>query len=65
MDGVYPGYGFAGHKGYHAQVHVEGLRKLGPSPIHRMSWAPVKAALAGELGAGELGPDAFGGDLDA
>jgi len=49
MDGVYPGYGFAGHKGYHAAIHVEGLRRLGPSPIHRMSWAPVKLALAGDL----------------
>jgi hypothetical protein len=44
MDGVYPGYGFAGHKGYHAPIHVEGLRRLGPSPIHRMGWAPVKLA---------------------
>ncbi|HJV43237.1 ribonuclease HII [Caulobacter sp.] len=49
MDAVYPGYGFAGHKGYHARVHVEGLIRLGPSPIHRLGWAPVKAALAGEL----------------
>jgi ribonuclease HII len=49
MDTVYPGYGFAGHKGYHARVHVEGLIRLGPSPIHRLGWAPVKAALAGEL----------------
>jgi ribonuclease HII len=48
MDTVYPGYGFAGHKGYHAAVHVEGLR-LGPSPIHRLGWAPVKLALSGEL----------------
>ncbi|MBO9546542.1 ribonuclease HII [Caulobacter sp.] len=53
MDAVYPGYGFAGHKGYHAPIHVEGLRKLGPSPIHRLGWAPVKAALAGELGVTE------------
>ena len=49
MDVLYPGYGFAGHKGYHAPIHVEGLRRLGPSPIHRLGWAPVKAALAGEL----------------
>jgi len=49
MDAVYPGYGFAGHKGYHARIHVEGLIRLGPSPIHRLGWAPVKAALAGEL----------------
>ncbi len=48
-DALYPGYGFAGHKGYHAPVHVEGLIRLGPSPIHRLGWAPVKAALAGEL----------------
>lgn len=49
MDAVYPGYGFASHKGYHAPLHVEGLIRLGPSPIHRMGWAPVRAALAGEL----------------
>lgn len=49
MDALYPGYGFASHKGYHARIHVEGLIKLGPSPIHRLGWAPVKAALAGEL----------------
>ena len=45
MDGLYPGYGFAGHKGYHAQVHVEALRTLGPCPIHRRGWAPVRLAL--------------------
>ncbi|NGM51457.1 ribonuclease HII [Caulobacter sp. 602-2] len=44
-DALYPGYGFAGHKGYHAPIHVAGLKKLGPSPIHRLSWAPVKLAL--------------------
>jgi ribonuclease HII len=48
-DALYPGYGFARHKGYHAPIHVEGLIRLGPSPIHRLGWAPVKAALAGEL----------------
>jgi ribonuclease HII len=52
-DALYPGYGFAGHKGYHAPVHVEGLRRLGPSPIHRLGWAPVKAALAGGLAVNE------------
>lgn len=45
MDAVYPGYGFAGHKGYNAPVHQEALRKLGPSPIHRKSWAPIRALL--------------------
>ena len=45
MDGVYPGYGFAGHKGYHAAVHVEALARLGPCPIHRRSWAPIRALI--------------------
>ena len=49
MDLLYPGYGFAAHKGYHAPAHVEALVRLGPCPIHRASWAPVKLALAGEL----------------
>ena len=48
MDEVYPGYGFASHKGYRAQVHAEALLALGPSPIHRMSWGPVKLALMGK-----------------
>ena len=47
MDELYPGYGFAGHKGYHAQVHTEALRRLGPCPIHRQGWAPVRLALMG------------------
>jgi ribonuclease HII len=48
MDAVHPGYGFAAHKGYHAPVHVEALRRLGPCAIHRTSWAPIRRALAGE-----------------
>ncbi|WP_374342671.1 ribonuclease HII [Phenylobacterium sp.] len=46
-DSLYPGYGFAGHKGYHAPIHVEALRTLGPCPIHRQGWAPIRAALEG------------------
>lgn len=51
MDAVYPGYGFAAHKGYHAQVHVEALRTLGPCAIHRRGWEPVRLLLIerGEL----------------
>ncbi|KPF76476.1 ribonuclease HII [Brevundimonas sp. AAP58] len=45
MDALYPGYGFAGHKGYNAPVHQAALRTLGPSPIHRKSWAPIRALL--------------------
>ena len=47
MDALYPGYGFAGHKGYHSDSHVEALARLGPCAIHRRSWAPIKALLAG------------------
>lgn len=55
MDALYPGYGFAAHKGYHAPAHAEALRTLGPSPIHRREWAPVRACLAGasSVGLGE------------
>jgi ribonuclease HII len=48
MDGLYPGYGFASHKGYHAAIHVEALRTLGPCPEHRMTWAPVRLAMEGK-----------------
>jgi ribonuclease HII len=44
-DRQYPGYGFAGHKGYATPTHKRALRELGPSPIHRMSWAPIRAVL--------------------
>jgi len=53
MDTVYPGYGFAGHKGYGAPVHIEALQRLGPCPIHRATWAPVKLAMMGV----EITPD--------
>ena len=45
MDQLYPGYGFAAHKGYHAKIHVEALATLGPCPIHRRGWAPVRLAI--------------------
>ena len=48
LDGLYPGYGFASHKGYRAQTHADGLLKLGPCPEHRLSWAPVRLALQGK-----------------
>ncbi|MEO0882239.1 MAG: ribonuclease HII [Pseudomonadota bacterium] len=46
LDKTYPGYGFAGHKGYGTAVHSDALTRLGPSPIHRMSFAPVRKAAA-------------------
>lgn len=45
LDAQYPGYGFAGHKGYNAPIHSEALRTLGPCPAHRRSWAPIRALL--------------------
>ena len=47
LDGLYPGYGFASHKGYRAQVHADALLAQGPCEIHRMTWGPVKLALLG------------------
>ena len=43
LDLCYPGYGFAVHKGYPTAAHVAALRRLGPSPIHRRSYAPVQS----------------------
>lgn len=42
MDATYPGYGFAGHKGYGSATHLDAIRRLGPSPIHRMTFGGVK-----------------------
>ena len=40
-DAEYPGYGWASNKGYGATVHMAALRRLGPTPLHRKSFAPV------------------------
>ncbi|WGM31966.1 Ribonuclease HII [Brevundimonas sp. NIBR11] len=45
MDAEYPGYGFASHKGYNAPIHQAALKAMGPCPIHRKSWAPIRALL--------------------
>ncbi len=44
FDSVYPGYGFAQHKGYPTAAHRAALIKQGPTPIHRMSFAPCREA---------------------
>ncbi|MCQ2992761.1 ribonuclease HII [Pseudomonas phytophila] len=46
MELKYPGYGIGGHKGYPTPVHLEALARLGPTPIHRRSFGPVRAAYA-------------------
>jgi ribonuclease HII len=43
LDLRYPGYGFAGHKGYPTQAHIAALQRLGPSPVHRRSFGPVQS----------------------
>lgn len=47
LDGQYPDYGFAAHKGYTCAAHLDALRRYGPSPIHRRSFQPVRACSAG------------------
>ena len=42
METTWPGYGFAAHKGYGTPLHLEALRRLGPCPQHRHSFAPVR-----------------------
>jgi ribonuclease HII len=42
LDGKWPGYGFALHKGYPTENHIEALRLLGPCPEHRRSYEPVR-----------------------
>ena len=41
LDATYPGYGFARHKGYGTREHMDALSRLGPTPVHRRSFAPV------------------------
>lgn len=50
LDEVYPGYGFAAHKGYGTPAHRAALSRLGPCAIHRRSYAPVAAVGSRELG---------------
>jgi len=38
----YPEYGLANHKGYHAPEHIDAIRRLGPTPMHRFSFEPVR-----------------------
>ncbi|RLC64848.1 MAG: ribonuclease HII [Chloroflexi bacterium] len=48
FDQIYPGYGFAQHKGYGTMKHISCLQKLGPSPIHRRYFAPVRNIIMGQ-----------------
>ena len=46
-DKVYPGYGFSQNKGYGTAEHIEAIRTLGITPIHRKSFEPVKSMVHG------------------
>lgn len=53
LDALYPGYGFAKHKGYPTPLHREKLAFLGPTPFHRRSFAPVRQALDAKAALGQ------------
>lgn len=55
LDQLYPAYGFAEHKGYCCASHLEALRRLGPTPAHRRSFAPVRDAEPKTV-SGDCGP---------
>ncbi|MDR5710207.1 MAG: ribonuclease HII [Armatimonadota bacterium] len=42
LDALYPGYGFARHKGYLTREHLQALARLGPCPAHRRSFRPLR-----------------------
>ena len=48
LDQLYPSYGFAVHKGYGTPQHCDMLSSLGPTPIHRRSFEPVRRMLPGQ-----------------
>lgn len=52
LDAQYPGYGFAAHKGYGTAAHLEAIRRLGVSPVHRRTFGPVADILAPKLDLG-------------
>jgi len=45
LDAQYPGFGLAQHRGYCTEAHLEALARLGPTAIHRRSFAPVRLLL--------------------
>lgn len=46
LNACYPGFGLSGHKGYPTAAHVAALQRSGPSPIHRLSFAPCQVGPA-------------------
>jgi ribonuclease HII len=50
LERVYPGYGLAAHKGYGTAEHCEALVALGPCPVHRLTFEPLRSRAQGVLG---------------
>jgi ribonuclease HII len=46
LEQDFPGYGFARHKGYGTRAHREALERLGASPMHRLTWRPLREIAA-------------------
>lgn len=51
LDAQFPGYGLAQNKGYGTPDHLEALKRLGPAPLHRYSFAPVRESQCWSTGA--------------
>ena len=52
LDARYPGYGLGAHKGYAAPSHLAAIAALGPSPVHRMSFSPMRQVLIPRMPSG-------------
>jgi ribonuclease HII len=53
LDQLFPGYGLARNKGYSSREHLDALARLGYSTVHRLTFAPVRAALRGRSAAND------------
>jgi ribonuclease HII len=51
-DSIYPGYGFASHKGYGSELHLRMIREMGICEIHRKSFAPIRDYIEAHEGTG-------------
>ena len=45
LDKIYPGYGFSSHKGYGTKKHIDAIKHLAPTPIHRRTFEPIKSMI--------------------
>lgn len=64
-DAVFPAYGLASNKGYSTPDHLDALRRLGPTPLHRFSFAPVREAAPAGVWEGYPEPRPAQGELFA